>query len=249
MPVCSDLMISFCVSQSDSQGTVGAVLSKYGRQYRARIEYADKRMVIEKIGPDVVQELASSAYEPDSDNTQFKFANVDHELILEFGNSRLSYDLGTGPEDVGARDTLMPGVWVLASGRVSLTHVGIYRDIHYISNDIRGVIAVYQGGRDEAFELGADEFFVLGDNSPASADSRCWNSPGKANNNQQYRQGTVPRDYLVGKAFFVYWPGPFRPFNDTKLADHLERRPLGRILKMALNVPCVGGMKIIKGGK
>jgi signal peptidase I len=37
-----------------------------------------------------------------------------------------------------------------------------------------------------------DEFFAMGDNSAKSRDSRAW--------------GTVPRDLLIGKAFFVYWP-------------------------------------------
>jgi signal peptidase I len=42
----------------------------------------------------------------------------------------------------------------------------------------------------------ADHFLALGDNSPRSSDSRMWNE-----GNQ-----TVPREYLVGKAFFIYWP-------------------------------------------
>ena len=105
-----------------------------------------------------------------------------------------------------------------------------------------------QAAQGKPFELGRDEFFVLGDNTPASADARCWNSPGIGNNQHQYRQGTVPRDYLVGKAFFVYWPGPFKPFNNSPFAKFLEKRPKLRILKLMLNVPCPEGMKVISGG-
>ena len=47
------------------------------------------------------------------------------------------------------------------------------------------------------FELNADQFFVLGDNSPASSDARFW--PG---------ENYVDRSLLVGKALFVYWPHP-----------------------------------------
>jgi signal peptidase I len=47
------------------------------------------------------------------------------------------------------------------------------------------------------FPLGADQFFVLGDNSPASSDARLWPT-----------QHFVERDLLVGKALFVYWPHP-----------------------------------------
>ncbi len=64
-----------------------------------------------------------------------------------------------------------------------------------------------------------DEFFVLGDNSPQSLDSRgwTWTAPtlrlyADAEGTQPlYQLGTVPRYNLIGKAFFVYWPAGFRP--------------------------------------
>ncbi|HET6442800.1 MAG TPA: S26 family signal peptidase, partial [Phycisphaerae bacterium] len=43
-------------------------------------------------------------------------------------------------------------------------------------------------------------FFVLGDNSPKSSDSRLWNLP----------RPVAPRRNLVGKAIFVYWPSAGR---------------------------------------
>ena len=44
-------------------------------------------------------------------------------------------------------------------------------------------------------QLKDDEFFVLGDNSPASLDSRLWDDT-----------HAVPRHAMLGKAFFIYWP-------------------------------------------
>ena len=44
------------------------------------------------------------------------------------------------------------------------------------------------------WEVSADQLFVLGDNRNNSSDSHDW--------------GTVPVDYVVGKAVLVYWPPP-----------------------------------------
>ena len=55
--------------------------------------------------------------------------------------------------------------------------------------------------RDARFELGPDEFMMLGDNSPKSKDSRLWE-----NNRRAQHRHAVPRSALVGKAFYIYWP-------------------------------------------
>lgn len=55
---------------------------------------------------------------------------------------------------------------------------------HYYYN-----IAGYGTGR---IAVPKDAYFVLGDNSASSRDSRYW--------------GFVPKNYLLGKALFIYWP-------------------------------------------
>lgn len=46
------------------------------------------------------------------------------------------------------------------------------------------------------FKLGDEQYFPMGDNSPASADARSWS----------YKDHYVEGEALVGKALFVYWP-------------------------------------------
>lgn len=48
------------------------------------------------------------------------------------------------------------------------------------------------GGIGRKIKVPEDNFYVLGDNSGSSKDSRYW--------------GFVPRKNVVGRAFFVYWP-------------------------------------------
>jgi hypothetical protein len=50
------------------------------------------------------------------------------------------------------------------------------------------------------FELGPDEFFPLGDNSPQSKDARLWADPYEKVNH------AVERKLLTGKALLIYWP-------------------------------------------
>ena len=51
------------------------------------------------------------------------------------------------------------------------------------------------------FPLEADQFLMLGDNSPSSSDSRFW-----LDRRTGEPQWWVSRELLIGKAFFVYWP-------------------------------------------
>ncbi len=80
------------------------------------------------------------------------------------------------------------GVWFGARDlKLRWERIAIQRDVHYLN--------VPNGTASEPeHELGPDEYFVLGDNSPASADSRRWSHAG------------IPRDNIIGRAFFVFWP-------------------------------------------
>ena len=55
--------------------------------------------------------------------------------------------------------------------------------------------SLWESRRQTEYELTANQYFPLGDNSPSSADARGWTGA-----------HFVPRDLLVGKAVFVFWP-------------------------------------------
>lgn len=230
-PYCSDLMVRFYARSIKAEGRVGVELSKYQTCYRAWGDLTGE-MVIEKVDKDgkTTDLIRRMPIEPSAINKAalVKFANVDHQLIFEFGGEKLVYDLGRAAEDAGQRITdIEPQVGIFGSGKLTISHVAIFRDIHYTKTDPPN-----RAAEGNPIPLGKDEFFVLGDNSPNSEDCRLWRAKGKGNNGRFYRKGIVPRDYLVGKALFVYWPSGFRPFAKSRFAI----------------VPNVGRMRFIHGG-
>jgi hypothetical protein len=187
--------------------------------------------------------------------TLVKFANVDHQLIFQFGGEKLTFDLGSLPDDAGPGETnIEPQVKIFGSGKLTLSHIAVFRDIHYTATIVNSNY-LSRAAEGNPFTLGKDEFFVLGDNSPSSADSRWWQREGIKNNHKTYRQGIVPRDYLIGKALFVYWPGGFEFPWPQALKSFLLRssrqNSLFRITYavVSLNwIPDVGEIRFIYGG-
>ena len=235
MPYCSDLMVRFYCRSAKPQGRIGAALSKYQTTYKAWVDFTGQMVITKNEENGKITELARKSIEPPTINKSalVKFANVDHQLFFQFGSEKLTYDMGRGLEDAGRiRADIPPQVEILGSGKLTLSHVAIFRDIHYTE---RKYANGPKEGRaiDKPFILGEDEFFVLGDNSPNSEDCRWWTREGLANKGlSPYRVGIVPRDYLVGKALFVYWPSGFKPF---------AKFPIGII-------PNVGRIRFIYGG-
>ncbi len=228
-PYCSDLRMLFDLHPDSDEWTIGGVLKKYETYYSAAIEQREDGkiwMILEEFEGDegftLVQKEISL---PIEDFYSFEFYNVDHQLHFAFAGETLTYDLGRGDADAGhIYYNIEPEVRIFGAGKLQIANLGLYRDIHYIDMPNRAT-------KRDPFVLNEDEFFVCGDNSPASLDSRYWSGPGIGNNGFQYRMGTVPRDYLVGKAFFVYWANAYSPVHN-----------------MAPLVPNVHQLQVIAGG-
>jgi signal peptidase I len=115
---------------------------------------------------------------------------VDGELLFD----PIDYDAAqSGP---GHGDS--PFGFGVRQGKLTISGIRLYRDVYYTSvlaNTPRRPFGV-----DEPYQLGADEFFVLGDNSAVSNDSRFWTpSP------------VVPGELFLGKPFLVHLPGRVVP--------------------------------------
>lgn len=97
--------------------------------------------------------------------------------------------------------------WEFSGGGFDLMRVALDRDLHYQPGTRQSGEPLRATHPRTTMTLGPDQFFVCGDNSPASDDARSWRDPDPWVAEQiDETPGIVPRKLMLGKAFFVYFP-------------------------------------------
>ncbi len=96
--------------------------------------------------------------------------------------------------------------WSFRGSPVKLYRVAVDRDLHYQAAEAGPGQPARATHPLAPVTLLRDQFFVCGDNSPASHDGRLWQGPEPWAAEIDRTPGIVPRRLLLGKAFFVYFP-------------------------------------------
>jgi len=216
--ITSDLKLSGLLTPAASQGSIALLLGKYGRIYQAKIDFNGQGSIseVDLQNNSILREIASKKYPPltPGKTIRVSFEVVDHSLRLCLGNEDPLEHFGANDLEAwgykpNSRKLQFPSIALAGQGGAfQFKQVAVYRDVHYTNE--QGPEFPGRGTQGNPFKLEKDEFFVLGDNSSQSLDSRFWRHPGKRNGAAEpYSMGVVPRDYLIGRAFFVYWPGGF----------------------------------------
>ena len=205
-----------CETAGQTGGTVAIDLVEAGSAHRCTFDLATGEATLTLAAGGAAGTPLPRARTPVRGKGSWKilFANVDDELSLFVDDRHMAFDKPTtwrrSIEDVprnrpvevvvepgsAAPSDLSPVGITAAGADIRVKHLRVLRDTFYIG-------AVDVGARpgeileEDRLEFGleAGQFFVLGDNSAASKDSRLW-----------LEGHHVDRDLLIGKAMAVFWP-------------------------------------------
>ncbi len=190
-----DVMLAMRVELHSGRGTMSWLLSDGSQTFEVRLEAGERkvRLIVdgdEEAEPSV--ELSGSLWkrpwlvELSLFDRQLLFA-LNGEVIFQRPLEPLgsSVKKGNGAAKNSTDDT--PAQFGIRDLHVSVSDLTLYRDVYYTRGDGRN-------GVTEPYQLGSDEYFFLGDNSPVSLDSRSWLDAVVRDNN------------LIGKPFLVHLP-------------------------------------------
>jgi signal peptidase I len=227
----SDLNLRTSYQRTAGDGPLSLALSKREHRFVAVITPTDASLFHEFNNKRV--QIGQSFAIPKSDQPlSVELSNADYQVTLRINRQVVAqttpaeyapdipqllneYEQRTKPP--------VPQVQIIADHQsCRLSHVSLWRDVYYYNGspvDVRW--ATPADFPNNAQVLKSDEYFVMGDNSLLSFDARCWQKnsylsapPIDLPDEDLYAaEGRVPGRFLLGKAFFVYWPAGYQPLS------------------------------------
>jgi len=219
--VCTDLSLTTEVTAGKAESVCVIEMRAYKDRFRFELTAEGSKKPTQILLNGDVVARAPGPVLPVGRSVEVQAANVDHALMLLVDGDRVANvtsadvtpegDVAYQPKPLSeaerrrfhtpqsgeARAMAAEVRLGAAAGPVSVEYLRLDRDVYYVNETFRNGEPGH-ATEGNPFQLNADEFFVCGDNSPKSFDSRLWL--------ENVDRPVVPRRNLVGKAFFVYWP-------------------------------------------
>lgn len=235
----SDLKLSLLYQRTNGNGPLKLLLSKRDHAFTAEITPQTATLwhtrpdgtTTADAGPVKLADLGIGATAP----LAIEFSNVDYQVtlrvngkdVLETTDAEYSPDVDELREEfrditLSVQRNVPPRIEISAGDQAcDVTHLELWHNIYYTNRTLRWASPtnpVHLHHRGDAREDGGggtyddDEYFFMGDNSLISYDARLWPDPiDLPYEGLRVDAGRVPERFLLGKAFFVYWPGGYRP--------------------------------------
>lgn len=222
----SDLRLSFFHRRTAGDGALRAQLAKLDWVFTATIDGdAASLTMLDRATGRITSIAENVPLKPAGDRArQVELINVDYRVTLRVDGRDLIH---TTPEQYRPdmpmlleaanqnRRLPLPEIRIIADRQTcALSHISLWRDAYYMNRGTQAQWGLPHDFPSHVMDLGEDEYFVLGDNSPISGDARVWDQPiNLPDESLHVKAGRVPARFLIGKAFFVYWPAGYRPFD------------------------------------
>ncbi len=188
-----DLMVALEITATEPTGEFAVEMTSEGRRFVCQMDFTADVIRLQEVGSGVILRDAPLPASLKTATTLVEMSLFDAQVLVAIDGKTIlepwridggSPDAPSSTESSPAGSRIRFGVH---GANLRLGAIRLFRDIHYTrGRALHGV--------EEPFQLGGDEFFMLGDNSPVSFDSRSW------------REAVVRRNQLLGKPFIVHLP-------------------------------------------
>jgi signal peptidase I len=180
-----DIMLECNVAFDSDAGQVMFEIGDGWQTYRLTIDRSRKEARLTAANRDELLRSAALPRNPGRRPSRIELSIFDRQVIAAMDGMPLfpAWACETGRSEPPRRPLRIGACGAV----VQVAALKVYRDIHYTRGQGRN-------GIDRPIRLAADEYFVLGDNSPVSNDGRSW------------IDGAVRESQLIGKPLVVHLP-------------------------------------------
>ncbi|GAB4137157.1 MAG: hypothetical protein Tsb009_04570 [Planctomycetaceae bacterium] len=201
-----DLMLAATLSLRGGHGQFAMELTDGQQRFRFILDAATRDVSLIAVDEHKVLRRARLKAEVLNEPLQVEMSLFDRQVLVAVNGQTIFkpwfLDAVSSKEDFSH----MPARIGVRELQVRVSSIKLYRDVHYT-----------QKGKTKSFTLKDDEFFMLGDNSPISADSRVWEG------------GGVHRRLFLGKPILVHLPSRPGKFQIGGFNIHIRIPDLSRI--------------------
>jgi hypothetical protein len=175
-----DVVLS-CRLKTSGTGQLAFAAIDGAARFEVLIE-SGERVILQRGGQTLIErELDRNITRHD---VHVEFGLCDQQVMLAINGVtevRFPYDRPSGPQ----AEPLHPLAIGARTMTLEVAQLRVWRDIYYL--DPQGLPRAWEA------TLGAESVVLLGDNSPASIDSRHWEPPG------------IPRTAILGRVYRAFW--------------------------------------------